>query len=278
MSTEVWERMVFKTALKTRFGLTDRLIRMLGEPDERVLNPHYRSGPKASLYAVARVKKFIREHAPEIAALEQRRAKQAQAQAQRVKEATEADEREMVRKYPSWKDALPDAAAAMFNLNRFAKHRSCGAAQSSYIYCLKSRFVHLLYRIGCCEAAHLHLAQREGKVCYGCDGSGKPFYDDEYDNSGCPCYRCNGSGWYKPPSTIELVYFRFLVGGKTYSWHQPKDSVSFECHLAEATSDWVPDRGEKALTISETQIPEAEKLVRFVLARADADARNPATA
>ena len=40
----------YKITLKRQYGLTDSWIKRLGEPDKQVANPHYSSGPPASLY------------------------------------------------------------------------------------------------------------------------------------------------------------------------------------------------------------------------------------
>src|SRR4051794_22326808 len=58
--------MIYKSFLKQRYGLTDRLIEELGDPDELVVNLHYKSGPPASLYRVDRVKRFVADHSDEI--------------------------------------------------------------------------------------------------------------------------------------------------------------------------------------------------------------------
>ena len=60
------QEFVYKSTLKERFGLTDSLIRKLGAPDKQVPNPHYRSGPPASLYAIDRVEAWCAEHSKEI--------------------------------------------------------------------------------------------------------------------------------------------------------------------------------------------------------------------
>jgi len=68
MSTSAEQRaeMVYKSTLKSRFGLTDKLILLLGDPDKLVKNPNYKSGPPAGLYLVERVESFIRDHLVEV--------------------------------------------------------------------------------------------------------------------------------------------------------------------------------------------------------------------
>lgn len=51
------EALITLTELKSR-GWNDQLIgQLLGQPDQLMANPHYRSGPKMRLYARARVLK-----------------------------------------------------------------------------------------------------------------------------------------------------------------------------------------------------------------------------
>lgn len=60
------KRYVYKTTLRDVCGLTPAMIVQLGEPDLRVPNPHYRSGPEASLYSIERVEAWIEEHKAEV--------------------------------------------------------------------------------------------------------------------------------------------------------------------------------------------------------------------
>lgn len=50
-------QMIYKSTIKKEFGLTEREIERLGEPDKVVKNPHYRS-KSAYLYALDRVAAF----------------------------------------------------------------------------------------------------------------------------------------------------------------------------------------------------------------------------
>ena len=83
------KQFVYKSTLKTRFGLTDSLIRKLGRPGKTCPNPHYRTGPPAGLYSVERVEKFAAAHRAEIddAAAKRDRRKEAAAKAVQTKTA-----------------------------------------------------------------------------------------------------------------------------------------------------------------------------------------------
>ncbi|MEI7776626.1 MAG: hypothetical protein WCK17_17845 [Verrucomicrobiota bacterium] len=53
---------VYKSTLRKKYGLTPSMIEELGEPDKRVPNQNYRSGPRASLYKVERVEAWIEKN------------------------------------------------------------------------------------------------------------------------------------------------------------------------------------------------------------------------
>ena len=56
-------------------GWTDGLIkRLLGQPDKQKPNPHYRSGPKMSLYLLSRVEAAEQEHQAPLDGVRQKRA------------------------------------------------------------------------------------------------------------------------------------------------------------------------------------------------------------
>lgn len=202
------------------------------------------------------------------------------AHVRRAKARTKAKARRLTNRYPHWRDALPDAAEAMFNLNRYAKHRSCTQENREDIYDMKNRLVRLLYKLGMCESAHLHQVPMPGKPCYGCNGTGKAtrkfdrldYEEEDFDDSDLTCYRCGGSGWYQQPTTFENICFKFSIGGKPYCWHQPKGSVDFEYRLVEASNDWVPDQGAKELTIPRSRLSKAKEVVHYVLAAGEAEA------
>jgi hypothetical protein len=50
---------VYKSTLRSEYGLTPSMIDELGEPDEFVENSHYKSGPAASLYRIDRVEAWL---------------------------------------------------------------------------------------------------------------------------------------------------------------------------------------------------------------------------
>jgi hypothetical protein len=50
---------VYKSTVMREYGLTPSMVEELGPPDDYCENPHYRSGPEASLYRVERVEQWV---------------------------------------------------------------------------------------------------------------------------------------------------------------------------------------------------------------------------
>jgi hypothetical protein len=61
-------------AIKAEFGLTDALIRDLGDPDDSVPNPHGRNAADIQLFSRARVTQYVQDHPDQIAKAARRRA------------------------------------------------------------------------------------------------------------------------------------------------------------------------------------------------------------
>ena len=53
------ERCAYKITLRLSYGLTDKMITALGEADGWTANPHYHCAPRAALYAIERVERFL---------------------------------------------------------------------------------------------------------------------------------------------------------------------------------------------------------------------------
>jgi len=56
---------IYKTTLKTLYGLSDGWITRLGAPDKTVPNPHYKCAPAAGLYLRERVETFLDDNREE---------------------------------------------------------------------------------------------------------------------------------------------------------------------------------------------------------------------
>ena len=66
--------MVTKTRMKSDYGLTDTLIKHIGEPDEIRPNPHYKKGAPMLLYRRARVEQWIADNLPLLEQAQRRKA------------------------------------------------------------------------------------------------------------------------------------------------------------------------------------------------------------
>lgn len=175
---------------------------------------------------------------------------------------------EFERRYGAdWRLAVPEACRGLFNLNRFAKHSTCGWQQQADIYNLKDGFLKLLCGNGYCEAAWKHRLELPAKACRDCGGGG---------DGGC-CDRCDGTGEYLPAKTVWFAALRFTVvvegeSSDTYIWHQPLEQVKFEVRFTETPADWKPGEREKPVYMNLRERAAAKDLLRWVLGRAEAAA------
>lgn len=167
--------------------------------------------------------------------------------------------------YPSWRDALPDACAGLFSLNRYAKHGTCSPLHKAEIYRLKNELIEVLYRDGCCSASWIHKLEQQEQLCRECDG-------------GDFCNHCDGSGVWKPARTLEFWCFRFEVEKKTYCWHQPKASVQFQPIESVPPQEWEGLAGEKPIILPRRKFALAKELLRWVIDRAATEGEEDTTA
>ena len=133
---------------------------------------------------------------------------------------------------------LPIVAYAMFRLNRTAQLMSRYEPRKRMIYELKNMLVRNLYERGFCVGVR---KQSQKLVCRNCGGSG---WDEWHD---VECYHCEGTGIYR---TIALYLFRFRIGDRTFSWHQPAALVDFEVKLTDADDTmYEPDVNKKVVPL-----------------------------
>jgi hypothetical protein len=164
------------------------------------------------------------------------------------------------KKYPNWKDALPLACDYLFNLNRYTKHEGCTATLRDKIYELKNALVKVLYLNGYSSDCHLHQLTLCEKLCFGCDGTGFD-YDEE-------CGRCDGTGIYLPAKVVRFVAFRFLVGDKSFCWHQPEKYVKFKFTTTKELSAFVPSQEYKPIDLAPSKFLRARQLLAWVILQA----------
>lgn len=238
--------MLNKSALKKR-GWTPALIAaVLGRPDQV---EEHKTGFKRwteHLYLDMRVQRG--ESDPRFVEAAHRRRTRAQA--------AERRRAEIPKKYTTWREALPEAAAGMFSLNRYAKHRTCSSAQRIEIYGLKNDFIRMLYKHGYCALSWIHRLELAEQKCRECGGDGGGDWD---------CSYCGGSGIWREARTLEFWCFRFVIGGRTYCWHQPRESVDFEVAASVPPQDWEGLSGEKPVALPRSKFALVKDLLRWVI-------------
>lgn len=246
--------MLLKRDLIAR-GWTDRLISdLLGGPDQQ---PHRRGGGHYCLFDEQRVQNAeqgvaFREHQEKRAAVLDKRA----CNVDRRRKALAA-------RYSNWREAIPKACEALFNLNRYAKYESCRTENRQEIYALKNEFIALLYRLGASIQVNEHIVHRPELECWRCAGSG--LWVSYCGNYSGDCDRCDGTGTYRESRDDTFIVFRFCVSGQTYCWHQPAELITYPVVLTAAAeqAELVPE--EKPLNLSPSRFADAKRLLRFVI-------------
>jgi hypothetical protein len=242
-----------QTALR-KAGWTPALIAaVLGAPDR--VEEHRRGYHRWSehLYEEARVKSGERD-ARFVAVAERRRERSAAAARRRA---------EIPRQFASWREALPEAAAMLFSLNRYAKHRTCAAPNRVEIYQLKNEFIRLLYERGYCTTAWVHRLTWGEQLCRECGGEGGADGD---------CSHCDGSGVWRSARTVEFWCFRFVVAGRPYCWHQPRADVEFAPAEGLPPQEWDGPGGEKPVALPRRRQAWAKELLRWTIDAAGSEA------
>ena len=225
-----------------KLGFTPGLITaLLGAPD---LVKHHKQGSRhwvEHLYARDRVTTAV-EDARFVARLAKRKQRAAAA----------------MPSYSTWREALLSAVAALYSLNRYAKHVSCSGLTKFEIYRLKNQFLELLYMHGYCTASWVHRIELPAQLCRECSGDGER------------CGHCCGSGIWREAKTLEFWCFRFAVEGKSYCWHQPRSTVKFSPTESVPPQDWDGPSPEQPYAMLSFRVNECKQLLQWVIDRASA--------
>lgn len=243
-------------AAAAELGITADQFRRIAKqrniaPADDYPNPHHRSGPRCPLWSRQQLGRIRRTNAYR-QTLDRKRPDPEAAQRKRFERYS--------RKYSTISEAFPDACQALFNLNRYAKWSQCRQQNREEIYDLKTEFIRLLCGQGYADRIGRHLAEREEKVCFKCDGTGAIWNGDI-------CHRCVGSGIYQPAKTLVFIVFSFVVGGERYTWHQPEELVTWKYELTAGSADWSPVAEEKPLEMPTSRFAEAKDLLRYVITK-----------
>jgi hypothetical protein len=238
--------LVYETTAAKLIGVAPRTLRLVCRPVETVPNPHRRS-------IVARL--YDPRHLEAIRSanvVEEARARRGTPHKPRDYVST------FVRKYESRKSAIPDAAEALFSLNRHAKRVRCRKAHREEIYELKSAFIERLCAQGFLSAAGEHSVEQPARTCWTCEGDG--------------CERCDDTGNFLPARTLVYAVLQFVIAGRTYIWHQPSDLVSWSIPNVEKLphGDWAPlNDEEKPVAMHPNKFARAKALIRWVVEEAN---------
>jgi hypothetical protein len=249
---------IYRSTAKQEYGLTDRELDTL--PFTSVANPHYRSGPPAKIYLRDDIERLANSPAV-IQRLKRKAARDdpAAKEARRI-----AREARILRRYPTWRDALLPACESMFNLNRYAKHESCRSRDE--IYDLKNGLVELLYVRGFSTECRVHSTWLPEKICFACDGTGTEtdYYGLGESDIAVGCSRCGGTGVYREAKELRFMAFRFSVDGQFFAWHQPDHLVGFEfVTTADAAVGGLAI--EKPIEMTTAKMREGKVIIRYVL-------------
>jgi len=164
------------------------------------------------------------------------------------------------KKFSTWREALPEGCALLFDLNRYAKHHSCTRGHKDEIYALKTDLIKLLYQGGYSVECYLHTTKGLPRICFGCDGLG-------YRYNGHECQRCEGTGTYAEARTLEFVVFQFLVGDQHYFWHSPRSHVTFPYRVTREESTNELTAEEKPITLKPAEFAGGKSLLRWIVAK-----------
>jgi hypothetical protein len=240
--------MLMKQDLTLR-GWSDRLIReLLGNPDEILRR---RGGGQIYQYDERRVKKA------------EKRVAFRRWQEKKARPAVGRKRKSLPERFPEWRNAIPAAAEAMFNLNRYAKYGSCSDPNRDEIYSLKNGLIEAFYVQNLATEVYQHIVSVPEQECFGCGGSG--IWESWYTDAAGECRRCDGTGIYREAHDLIFVVFRFQIGGKAYSWHQPADLVKFAPQFTSEPRRNDLEKEERSLSMNRRTFADAKRLVRYVV-------------
>lgn len=154
-------------------------------------------------------------------------------------------------KYFSYKDAIEDAATAMYQLNKYTKNYLCPQLQKNNIYNLKNKFIKFLYENNFCVESYIHVQTLPKRFCKYCGGEG--------------CDECDDTGVYLNSLQVEHYVFKFKINEQFFTWHLPKNCVNFSIKEANLSVSEMNDT--KVSTIKPNKIKEKKLLIEWVLDR-----------
>ena len=148
----------------------------------------------------------------------------------------------------------------MFELNRYAKLSTCKKSNRDEIYNLKGRLIRRLCENGLIERIAIHSVNQAAQRCFRCNGTGILSYQES-------CERCFGSGDYRLARDLEFVVFSFEIEQQRYTWHQPRELVTWDlpAETPYESTDWETGRSDFDVTSKSTFRTESKDLIRYYL-------------
>lgn len=233
--------LIYKSTAAQMLGIPVKKFDLLQiEPIKIIKNPHYRR-MNSYLYDKAIIEKLI--DSPEVKKLIPK--KREKKDWNKIFDA----------KYnsPRNENALTDVCIALFNLNRYAKHKSCTRRNKEEIYNLKNEVIRILYQSGYCVSTYKHILEFESKECRTCNGTGM--------KRGVFCYDCEGSGEITfDPS--EFIVFVFGINNEKYVWHQPEEYIRFSFELT-GNEEKINKTEEKPIDIPKRKLSDFKALLKW---------------
>lgn len=161
------------------------------------------------------------------------------------------------RRYNTRENAVPVTADALWNLNRYAKHKACTDKHREEIYQLKNSLLKALAERGYLRGVGEHTLTKPKMQleCWRCDGLG--------------CNRCNFTGVWRelPELKLKFLVLHYEIDGTIYRFHQPFECLfwkPYDFAPSMGTGTWTPEY-EKPITLPASKFSEAKALIRWVL-------------
>jgi hypothetical protein len=202
-----------KTIAARILGVSAKALDKIVAPVDKAKNPHYRTGPEVFLYDPRDLL----------------RAKKKKAFSEAVAKHANAKSKDwptfMAARYGSPEAAIPDAAEALFNLNRYTRHKSCSEPHRNEILRLKSRFIRMLYVLEKFTDRVEKLVRLLPELACWCEGL-------ELN-----CEKCGETGVFREEQTVATYVFYFTIGDRKYCWMQRDDHLDFSPRVEETKPD-----------------------------------------
>ncbi|HMI82556.1 MAG TPA: hypothetical protein VK550_00615 [Polyangiaceae bacterium] len=230
-----------KTIAARILGVSPKVLAKIVAPVDKAKNPHYRTGPEVLLYDPCDL----------LGAKEKRTYREA------VTKRTISKSKDwpalMRARYGSPDAAIPDAAEALFNLNRYTRHATCSTLHRDEIFRLKSRFIRMLY----VREEYTDRVEKLLRVL--------PEQECRHEGFELDCEKCGGTGVFREKQTVATYVFYFTIGDRKYCWMQRGDDLEFAPRVEESKPDDGHRGGDQTLNIPRKKLAEAKAIVDFAI-------------